>query len=55
MVVEDTDKFPQGAGRAVREFASNHSSDWKVDKTREFQYLTEHTDGYVKRIAKTKH
>ena len=49
LIVEDTDKFPQGAGRAAREFASANGDRWRVDKTREYLYLTEHTDGYIKR------
>lgn len=51
LIVEDTDKFGNGAGKAIREFVAAHPKKWKVDKTREYQFLTEHTDGYVQRAS----
>jgi cephalosporin hydroxylase len=52
-VVEDTSrwKFYDGAGRAAREFSAAHQGTWKVDKTREYLYYSEHHDGFLKRLV----
>ena len=51
-IVQDTDKFPRGAARAADEFIrAARQGTWLVDRSREYLVFTEHTRGYLKRLA----